>query len=290
MAAALGTSSKLGYGATSTVSNFLEITGESIKLVRPILYNGAIIGTRSQVSERTREGPRSVSGGISCTPSPVELDGLLEYITGSAESTDVFALAETVGSFYIAVDRHVKVPVYSGCKVNTATFSASLQGFLQLDMDILGIDESVGAAGSFPAISLDVASKPYVMTDLAVVVNSVTVAVDQISISINHMLEAKYFNSLTATRINETGREVTWSLMVPYGDNVAAYGLDVAGVACTATFTNDNRSILFSSSKVQFVKESAVVNGRGELMLPLTGVARKNGSTMELVITNDSSS
>ena len=292
MSAATGVASKLGFGSSSTVDNFLEILNESLRLTRPILYNGGIVGSRSQPSERTREGPRSVAGGISCTPSPIELDALLPYIVGGSESVDVFPLAETVPSAYITVDRGPKVFTYSGCKVNTATFSASRGGgFLQLDTNWLGIDESVGNSGTFPSLSVDVVSQPYVFTDSdgAVTISSTAYKVDSISISIYNMLEPQWFNSLTAARINETGREVTWTLTVPYGDSSAIYGTSVAGVACVATFTNGNRSIAFSSTKVQFTKESPVVTSRGEVMMQLTGIARKDGSTPELVITSDSS-
>lgn len=290
MAAALGTSSKLGIGTSSTVDKFIEILSESVRLTRPILYNGGLVGSRSAPSERTREGPRSVQGGFSCTPSPVELDALLPYITGGTDSTDVFALEETLPAAYITVDRHAKVFTYDGCKVNTATFSASRGGgFLQLDTDWLGIDESVGNSGTFPAITVDLTTQPYVFTDSsgAITVGGSAYSVDQFSLSINNMLEAQFFNRLTASRINETGREVTWTLTVPYGDTTAIYGPSVAGVACVATFTNGTKSIIFSSSKVQFYKESPVVNGRGEIMMQLQGVARKDGSTKELVITSD---
>ncbi len=289
MAAALGTSSKCGFGSSSTVDKFLEVLSESVRLTRPILYNGGMVGSRSQPAERTREGQRQVAGSISCTPSPVELDGLLEYIVGGSESADVFPLAETVSAFYFTADRHAKVFTYSGCKVNRATFSASRGGFLQLDLDILGIDETVGNSGTFPAISLDVASQPYVMTDGALTVGGTTYTFDQFSITIDNQLEVQHFNSLTPTRISATGREVSWNVVTPYGDATAAYGTAVGGVAFVATFTNGNRSISFSSNKVQVQKESPVPGGRGEIFLSLAGVARKDGSTAELVITSDSS-
>lgn len=284
-----GVFGKAGFGSSSTVDKFLEILSENVRLVRPILYNGGIVGSRSQPGERTREGQRSISGSVTCTPSPVELDALLPYIVGGSESTDVFPLAETLPAAYWAFDRHTKVYVYSGVKVSRATFSASRGGFLSLSLDLIGIDETEGNAGTFPAITVDLASQPYVMTDGALTVNSVVTQFDDWSLTIDNQLEVQHFNSLAATRINETGREVSCGITVPHGDAAAAYGLAVGGVAISTVFTNGGRSITFSTSKVQVQKESPVISGRGEIFLAVNGIARKNGSTNELVVTSDSS-
>jgi hypothetical protein len=103
------------------------------------------------------------------------------------------------------------------------------------------------------------------------------------------MLRPEWFNSLTITRINEEGRQCDWSLGVPYGDTSALYGLSVAGVATSITFTNGNTSLVIASTKVQYVKESAAGGGREEILLPLNGVARKDGSTAEVIFTLDES-
>lgn len=287
MAAALGTNFKHGFGSTSTVDHFLEVISDTVKLTRPILHNAGMIGTRSQRAERAREGPRSVAGTISFNPDPVTLDAFLPYIMGGSESADVFALTDSLPSFYWAADREVKVPVYSGCTVNRAVISASRGGYVQIDADIIGIDETVGNAASFPAISLDVTTAPYVFTDAAVTVGGTSYSVDQFSVTVDNQLEVQFFNSLTATRINPTGREVSVSLTLPYGDASAAYGPAVTGVAVVITLTNGSKSLTLSMGSVQFTKESAVANGRGEAFLILNGIARRSGSTLELVTTND---
>ena len=101
------------------------------------------------------------------------------------------------------------------------------------------------------------------------------------------MLKPEWFNSLTITRINEEGRECTWSLSAPYGDTSALYGLSVAGVGTSIVFTNGARSLTIASTKVQYTKESATGGGREEILLPLNGVARKDGSTAEVIFTLD---
>lgn len=288
MAAALGTLCKYGFGSTSTVDKFLEVISESVQLRRGIRYNGGMVGTRSQPSERTREGPRMVSGSISCTPSPIELDGLLPLILGGAESADVFPLAETLPPWYFTADRDEKVCTYGEMAVNAGSFSANAGGFLELNLDVMGQDETVANAGTFPAIALDIVSKPYVSEDGALTIGGTTTAYASVSLSVNNMLESQTFNSLTPARFNATGREINWNISIPYGDYTALYGPAVAGVAVVWTLTQGARSIIFSSNKVQFDKVSPSPSGRGEIFMQLSGTARKDGSTLELVTTADS--
>ena len=62
------------------------------------------------------------------------------------------------------------------------------------------------------------------------------------------------------------------------------------GVAVVATFTNtiSSNTMVFTSTKVQFPRQTPTNQGRGEIFLPLQGVARKDGSTAELTVTLDS--
>ena len=90
---------------------------------------------------------------------------------------------------------------------------------------------------------------------------------------------------LTPIRINETGRRCQWGLSTPYGDSTALYGLAVAGVAVSAVFSNGANTMTIASTKVQFPRQSPTNQGRGEIYLPLQGVARKDGSTAEVVFT-----
>lgn len=288
MAAAIGAQAKLGLGSTSTVNQPLEFISENIALTENFLGGEGIVGSRSDPSERTARGTRMVQGAIVCRPTPLELDYLLPKILGTAKSGDLIALAETLPDFYIAVDRVTKVPVYGTCTVASATFQASEGGPLTVTMNVMGQDETVGNSGTFPSISIDLTGTCYMMQQAALTIGGTTYQFKEFSLTVDNQLETEYFNSATPTRFNPTGRIVTWSLSLPYGDAAAVYASALAGVACVCTFTNSTRSLSFSSSKVQTPRQSPTVQGRGEIMLPWTGIARKDGSTLELVTNNDS--
>lgn len=288
MAAALGTNAKLGLGSTSTVDQPVEVLSESIALIEGFLNFPGMRGTRSHPSERTRRGTRSVSGQIVCQPTPIELDYLLPKIAGGTKSVNNIPLAETLPSFYIAVDRQVKVPVYSGCVVGAATFRAAVGSPLEVTLSVLGIDESVGAAASFPALTFDITGGPYVLSDLALTVGGTTTQCSDIEVTIDNALEGQWFNSETLTRINATDRMVGVAISAPYGDAFALHGTALAGVAVVATFTQSTRSFVMTMPAVQAPRNSAVTAGRGEIFLRWAGEARKSSTTAEITFDNDS--
>lgn len=292
MAASLGVDSTLMIGATSTVDTPLEYTGGGIKLQENFVDTAGIRGTLSHTSERLRRGTRMVTGNFTMTPNPVELDSLLPWILGTAESTDVFALSDVNISKYVSIDRTTKVFVYDGCVVSSATFSASEGGPLTLSLSLMGIDETVNNTATQPTFTLAVANGPYMMSDCVVTVGGSGYAFQSFSLTIENMQEPKFFNSNTVTRFNKIDRMITWNLEFPYGDASAIYAPAIAGVAVVATFTNaaaTGCTGIFSSSAVQTPRESPSDQGRNEITMPWTGVARRVGSTLELVSTFDSS-
>ncbi len=106
--------------------------------------------------------------------------------------------------------------------------------------------------------------------------------------TIRNPLDVKYRNSNTPTQIKKVDRIVSLSLPISLGTDTALYGSSVAGVAATITLTNGNTSLVFSLAAVQAPKAPLPLGQRGILDFPWQGVARKSGSTLELVTTLDS--
>lgn len=284
----MGAQARLGMSASGAATTAFSFLSENIALDEEFVDASGIVGSRTHPGEAVRQGVRRVNGSITMNPTPVELDFLLFRILGTAELLDVFAIAETVPSFAIDIDRITRVYNYSGCYVNQATFRGSEGAPLELTIDVMGTDETVSAAGTFPAITIGLTTRPYIFSDLVLVINAVTTFCKTWELVVNNALEEQVFNSLTRTRINTTDRIITVNTQLPY-DVQTAYGLAVAGVAATATFTNGLVSILFNTPNVQFPRKSPVVGGsRGEIMLNVTGVARGTGTTDELTVTSDS--
>lgn len=288
MAAAMGPQAKLGLGAANPVTEAFEFLRDTVELEEVIIDASGIRGTRSVPKERSRSSQRMVKGQLVMNPTPVELANILPRILGAAAAGTTFALAETLPSFYMTSDRVTKVHTFSGCVVNKATFKGAVGAPLELTLDIMGVDETLGNPGTFPSLTLDITSPPYILPDLALTIGGPAFTCDQFTLEIDNKLEVRFGNSLTPTAINPTGREITLDTRVPFADAGSLYGTGSSGLAVNATFTNGGVSCLFAMAAVLFPKLSPVVDGRGEIWLPIKGPARKSGSTNELIVTNDS--
>lgn len=288
MGAAVGTFFQVGIGASDPVDLPLECTQESIKLIENFIDPSGMRGTRSHPSERVRRGTRYVAGSLTINPSPLEMDSLLEWIAGGTKSGSNIPLTETQPNRYITIDRDEKVFTYDECKVDSASFRAMVGGPLEVTVSILGKDETIGNAGTFPAISNDLTGGPYMLSDLVLTIGGTEYDVDGIEVVHSNFIEQKFFNSETPTRSQATDRVIGVTLTLPYGDATAIHGTALGGVAVVATFTNATRSFAMSMAKVQAPRNSPSNQGRGEMMLQWSGIARKSGSTAEIVYTNDS--
>ena len=109
-AAKMAVDSALPFDASSIP---LEFISESFVENEERVDSEGIRGTRSRHGERVHAGLRRVGGSIVLNPSPGELDTLLPYILGAAESTDSFAVADTLPDFQLMIDRVAKVFTYA---------------------------------------------------------------------------------------------------------------------------------------------------------------------------------
>lgn len=250
-------------------------------------------GTRSRYITSLRQGNRHVHGQIKMQPTALELSTLLPLIlcgipSGSGTITYPLSDALTAGGFWVTVDRILKVPTYNGCQCDKITVSGRSGEPLDLTLDIVGIDETLGNAASFPSLSIDVTTVPFIFTDLVMVVNGVTALCKDFELVIDNAIDKERFlNSQTLTAANAMDRHVTMHTNVPYGQFSALYGTGVAGVAATATFTGPGTQVLtFSMANIAFPRKSpSWTAGRQEEFLPLQGTALRSGATLEVVVT-----
>lgn len=301
----MGVQSRIGIkkeateGSAETVDTLLELISGDIGLVEEGIHAQGMTGSRSHWSARTRANTRRVSGSITLNPNAAELAVLLPLILGANASGTSYALAETLQAFTAVLDKDNgtdgKTYTYNGCKVGRAVFSAEQGGMLTVQLDVEGRDEAIGNAGTFPSLSLNVATGPFIFSDAVISVGGSNYSFRRLSITVDNQLDAERFmNSQTRTAIPSRGRVVSVELDGPAGQNHATYPTEAtlaAGVAVVATFTNEVHavSIAFSLPKVHFPRRTAVWAGREELMLPLVGEARASAAVNdELVVTLDS--
>lgn len=289
MAPAQGYAALLGIGTTSTVDKPLHFQNESLKLHEEFPFTEGIRGSRSRHINQVRQGTRKVDGGLTLIPTAKELADLLPWVLGANASGTTFDLAETVQSRYVAVDRVTKVYVYDGVCVNRATFRASQGQPLSLILELMGVDETKGNAGSFPSLTLDVTTVHFRFHDAVISVGGTPYKFRSFECVVDNKLDGeRFFNSATRTAIPAQDRQVSVKLDSPLGDNEAIYGLGAGGAAVVATFSSTNVSLAMTFGAVAFPRESPDVEGKKEIFFPLNGEAYKTGSTPELSCALDS--
>lgn len=267
----------------------LEINSESLKKTTKILNPKAMSGSRSQKSERSRYGTSPVGGNINLPWSPTSGAILLPWIMGANASGTTFALAETLQTFQAQMDRGANVFNYTDLLVNKAMWKGATDDFVNLDLDLIGVDEVLVGAGGGQALTAPT-DPPYVFSDISIVVAGTTRSIFDIEMGIDNMLAARFANSRTATRISPTDlREVPVSFTTPFtSSELDLYNTALAGISVVVVMTNGNYSTTFTFACVQFPSESPVSASKGEIPTKMNGVARMTGSTRELVITHDS--
>lgn len=249
-------------------------------------------GIRDHQSERVRGGLISNRGIIEMEPSPEEWALLLPWIMGAPAVGTAYALADTLSSRYVQVDRVAKVYTYDEVYVNSATIRGSEGQAVSLSMELVGKTETEGNAGTFPAIS-PLLTPPFMFQEGVLTLLSSARAFSDFTLTINNALDVRYMNSRTATRIRPSDRIVTFDCTVPNDTtNSDLYGQAVAGAAATLVFSppapHTGYSMTFTFGRLQFPRINSEVSSRSELNLPLRGVARRVTTTPSLEITLDS--
>lgn len=292
MAGYWGFETKVGISVNSPVDARFDFLNENLICQEEFPDTGGLRGTRSHVVERVRQGIRRVAGPITMQPTAVEWAALLPWILGGTPSGTTYPLADALTSRYVTIDRGAKVFTYNAVFVDSATIRSSQGQPVSLTLNLVGSDETVDNAGTFPALDIDVTTNAFMFFDSAsaVTVGGTAYPIREFELTIaNHVDRERFFNSQvlsTATRAMD--RSVTCRMHLPYGDAEAAYNTGASGAAVVATFTNGTVSLALSMTKVTFPRRSPMVQGRQEIMLPLEGVAYRSGTTLELVTTLDS--
>lgn len=300
-APSMGYAAQLGMDASSaTVTEAYEFTSETITMDQALAIQDGIRGSRARTIERVKAGIQTIGGSLTMNPSPAELRKLLPRILGGAETADTgfatYALAETLPSFYLVVDRVAKVYTYTGCYVDSAVFKSGQGQLLDLTMMIEALSESVGAAGTFPSLTIDTTT-PFIFHEVVLTLGGTSIPCMELEITIDNMLKKDRFtNSQTRTHLPPMDRRVSIKATAEYTSTTTAlYNTGVAGVTATAKFNYGGagagaagKSLLFTFGNVIFpAKKSPAVGSKDEITLVLEGDARKTSTTPEVAVALD---
>lgn len=281
-----------------TSSETYEFLYETLRKQGRIVGGNAIRGTRSAAKERTRAGAYLVGGRIAVQPSPAFLDLWLPRILGASESSDTFALAESLPSFGILIDKVTETFEYKDGMVSKALFHGQAgpadgdPDIITLALELVFFDRALDTA--VPNVSLSVAenNRIYVHSDAAFTFGGAAREVKEWSVLIDNHVRQRFTNSLKATKNCPASRTVAVQARLPYDtdtDDLLEQATD--GASGTIVLTNAAQPGLattFSFAALQVPAEDPIVRGKTEIDLYLNMIARMSGSTRELVVTNDS--
>lgn len=280
----------LPFDAASVLMLF---DSETMTVDQEILQDDGLSGTRSQRVERTRFGKRRVSGQVTFDASPIMLDQLLYIISGTTEAADVFALAQTLPSFYLMIAKGARDFTFNNCICNRASFKAEPGGKLKLVLDLEAESFTNSASGTLSAIGLAMPTdKPFQFSDL--VGTTVSAARDIFSWEtvIDHKIDAeRWVNAVNRANLTSMGRDVLVNIELPFSSSETdLVSVALAGsTGSTAVYTNADATasvLTFTYGALQFPASIPVVNGKGEIRMQLKGRALRTGSTLELSFTN----
>ena len=252
-----------------------------------IVERDGLRGSRSRYATDARTGPYVVAGTIVTEPTPTDLETWLPLIFGGTLTGGAVALADTLPSFSLGVDRVAKRFRYTGCKVRRAVFAGSQGGLLRMSLDIVGQAESADAA-AWPAIAPDASQGPFIFSDAAsgLTLNATQREFCDFELVIdNGLVTNRFMNSLTVVNLPERDRHITLNTTHAFAAaNLDLYDQALAGAAgsLVLTSTQGSPSVLsFEFADLQVPAQPTGVDNRSELLLKLAMVARKTGSTLE---------
>jgi len=283
MTVVVGHATRFGAGSGNTSTEEYEFLSCDLGADGSHREATGMRGSRSQYETSVVDGTESVEGSVVIEPRPNDLTAWLPRILGANG-----VAASVVPEFVCNVERSAEQNLYSGCKVDRATFTASSTQNLQLALDIVGKTEATQA---FPNIAASLSVlQPYVLHQAVITLGSNTIAVDNLEIVIaNNVLRDRFYNTQTRSEIPEGGRTVTLGCDNPFNStDVAFYDIARAGVTGSVAFTNGNYSITFTFANLKMPRARQPIGGRDQALdkrLALTAYA--TAAAAELVITND---
>lgn len=145
----LSVAAEASFGVLPTSPSFqtLPIRSHSLDLTKERLQGQDIIGDRMQTIDR--HGHRSVGGSIECDLRRGDYDLLLESAFFNTFDTNDHLTVGTTPQFLTFEDAALDITQFrrfSGCLVNTASFSIATNQMIQTTFDIVGKDMEMATA------------------------------------------------------------------------------------------------------------------------------------------------
>lgn len=281
-------------------SESYEFLYENLRKQGRILGEHGIRGTRSRSKERLRNGAYTASGQIAMNVDPLALDLWLPRILGANESTDVFALADSIPAFGVLVNRVTQVSSghfeYQDCYIDKAIIRGKAgpgdgnPDLIEMVLSIIAKKEVAGTSAPSVSLGTGANSAPYVFSDFSVVtIKGATRSLKDFTLYIDNHLQPRYVNSATPQVICPRDRTIMLRATFPFDDeHDDLHDIGATSSAATVTLTNGNLSTQFAFAGLVAPANSPFVRGKTEIDITLDFMAVMSGATKELIVTNDS--
>lgn len=286
MAPSMGHQTTIGFGTTSTVDEAYEWVTNTIGKQTQHVETEGMRGIREHISENVSEGLYDVGGEWSQHPSTAALRKWLPRILGGAEGGSgpyTYAIAQTVPEFYCHVPKIGASYLYAGMKVNKATFRSSKGRPLNMSIELLGKTEAVAA---FPGGLTLATGQPFMHHHAVLTLASGSRPIDDVVLTIdNALVSDRYFNSQTRTDLPETDCLISLAGVVPFTSTEVSALYDKGVAAFTGgslVYTNGVQVLTFTLGAFQVPLTKPTMQGRGEILLPISGMLRRVSSTASL--------
>lgn len=262
--------------------------------VRHLVDDGdeAITGYYDPLSERVSLGLQFLTLNIRLRPTPKDITVLLPLI-GFDLATGTWTLPNSTSpaSFTAIVDRSAKVHTYSTCYVNRATLGGQKGNKpLWMDLQIFGSTFAEGTSfGSPTTINTD---GPYPFTSGVLTARSAARAYDRFAFTINNNMERLFENSLTASCIDTTKRDMILATSTLYKTSntdmfTTPFLTDSLGAAATLVFTKGGQSTSIALNNLKEIARPPGIPGKQALRLPLYFRAYRDLTNKNAIITHD---
>jgi hypothetical protein len=290
---------RLGMGTADPVNKFMRFKNFDAGVTRELKAFDGTAGTFVTDNYTVREVQQRVLPTLSTEPTAHELTTLLTWAFGTGTGSP--AVAYTIPTLNPTLFDMLWFPVAGDTFFLTGV---GVDNFILRGQvgDILGVDiDGVGQTwdnthNSFPAITPDETSQPFILADLTATGGAFSFAGNtmqprgftlRVAFGIDR---ERFLNSLTLTRVQYLKIEPTIEFEVPSGDNSGLWTAGIGDCSLTATFVNTNTSAILSvtAPTIRFPAQSPRHEPNAEGFVTVRGTCYRNagsGSPVTLSLT-----
>lgn len=264
----------------------MELVSHTLKRRDTHVRGQGVRGTRSRNLGRVRLARKDISGQLVVEPNAAEMDWLWQAVLGGTPSAGVTDVANALPEFVASFDAVSKVFSWSGLKVVKAVIAMNSGQPIRWTLDVVGEDETVANAGTFPAVTFP-ETNFYVCSDVTLTLAAAARKFRSATLTIDNLIDSDRFNnSTTRNEIAAQDRMVQLSVSAPYtSDNTDLYAAAIAGAAGTLVLADGSATYTIAFANCKLPAEGPELPGKGEILLPLTVDCYKSGSDSECKVT-----